>query len=72
MNGGLIIRTMDGANIEVREETGEDTMLNFGIPTPEIDSARSKMKYSEYKVHGDRLSEAIGQIRNIMYTQSPK
>ena len=67
MNCGLIIWTMDGANIEIREETVEDNMLTFGLLTPEIDSAHSKMKHGEYKVHDDCLSEAIGQIRNSMY-----
>ena len=50
---------MDGANFEIREETVEDNMLTLRLLTPEIDSARSKMKYGEYKVHGDCLSEAI-------------
>ena len=61
---------MDGANIEIREETVEDNMLTFGLLTPEIDSARSKMKHGEYKVHDDCLLEAIGQIRNNMYRGS--
>ena len=30
MNGGLIIGTMDGANIEIREECGNDTTFIFG------------------------------------------
>jgi len=67
MNGGLIIGTMDGANIEIREECGEENMFTFGLETPEIDSARNKMKYGEYKVHDDRLSEAISQIQSNMY-----
>ena len=61
---------MDGANIKIREETVEDNTLNFGLLTPEIDLARSKMKLGEYKVHDDCLSEAIGQIRNNMYCGS--
>ena len=66
MKSGLIIGTVDGANIETREETGDDKMFTFGLLTPEIYSARCKMKYGEYKVHDDRISEAIGQIRNSM------
>ena len=61
---------MDGANIEIREETGEDKMLTFGLLTPEIDSERSKMKHWECKVRDDCLSEAICQIRNDMYCGS--
>ena len=55
MNGGLIIWTMDSANIEIREETVEDNILTFGLLTSEIDSTRSKMKHGEYKVQDDCL-----------------
>ena len=67
MNGGLIIGTIDGADIEIREEIGEDTMFTFGLLTADIDSARHKMNYGEYKVQDVRVSGAIGQIRNNMY-----
>ena len=70
MNGELIVGTMDAANIEIRQETGEDNMLTFGLLTPEIDSARFKVKHGEYKVHDDCFSEAIGQISNKMYCGS--
>jgi starch phosphorylase len=36
MNGGLIIGTMDGANIEIREEGGDDTMFIFGCLEDQI------------------------------------
>ena len=61
---------MGGANIEIRAETGEDNMLTLRLLTAEIDSIRSKMKYGEYKVHDDRFSEAIDQIRNNIYCDS--
>lgn len=70
MNGGLIIGTMDGANIEIREEQGEDNMFTFGLLTPQIDQERNKLKYGEHKVHDDRLSEAMHQIQNNMYCES--
>ena len=67
MNGELVIGTMDGANLEIREETGEDNMFTFGLLTPEINSGRYKMNYGKYKVQDDRLWKAIGQTKNSKY-----
>lgn len=70
MNGGLIVGTMDGANIEIREEQGADNMFTFGLLTEEIDSARNALKYGEYKVNDDRLKEAVSQIQSNKYCGS--
>lgn len=69
MNGGLIVGTMDGANIEIREEIGEDNMFTFGLLTPEIDGARNDVKYGKHVVRDDRLSEAMHQIQSNMFCE---
>merc|ERR1740138_837254 len=62
MNGGLIVGTMDGANIEIREECGEDTMFTFGALENEVPGIVSKAKAGHYPVD-PRLQEVFNAIK---------
>lgn len=61
MNGCLIIGTMDGANVEIAEEIGEENMFIFGAKIDEIGDLRRRM-FSGEKFVGRRLQKVFDAI----------
>jgi starch phosphorylase len=48
MNGSLTIGTLDGANIEIREEVGEENFFLFGLTEAEVESLRGHYNPQAY------------------------
>jgi len=45
LNGALTIGTLDGANVEMRDEVGPDNFFLFGLTTPEVE----RLKREDYR-----------------------
>eukprot|EP00899_Mesostigma_viride_P029454 jgi/Mesvir1/9694/Mv12172-RA.1 len=61
MNGGLIIGTMDGANVEICEEIGAENMFIFGVREHEVGRLRAERR--NYRPD-NRFREVVNMIRN--------
>ena len=73
LNGALTIGTLDGANIEIREEVGEDNIFIFGMNTEEVQSQRmSGYNPWTYYDHIDCLKLCLDMIGNGYFSNGDK
>jgi starch phosphorylase len=64
-NGALTIGTLDGANVEIRQEVGEENFFLFGLTSREVEELRrSGYTPRDWYASNAGLREAIDQIAN--------
>ena len=69
MNGALTIGTLDGANIEIREEVGAENFFLFGLTTEEVLDLKAKgYNPREYYDTNPDLREVIDQIAGGVFS----
>jgi glycogen phosphorylase len=70
MNGALTIGTMDGANIEIREEVGAENFFLFGLTAPQVHALKSQgYRPMDYYQANQGLRDVIDLIRNGFFSR---
>ena len=70
LNGALTIGTLDGANIEIREEVGNDQFFLFGLTAEEVLDLKCKgYNPVEYYHSNSSLKEAVDLIHSGFFSR---
>ncbi|HEX3035853.1 MAG TPA: glycogen/starch/alpha-glucan phosphorylase, partial [Thermodesulfobacteriota bacterium] len=71
LNGALTIGTLDGANIEIKEEVGDENVFIFGLKAEEIKNLRRSGYNPRYYYNSNsELKKAIDMITNGFFSGS--
>jgi glycogen phosphorylase len=70
MNGALTIGTLDGANVEMREEVGDDNFFLFGLTAAQVEESK-RNGYNPHFIydHNDELREVINMINSGVFSK---
>src|SRR5260370_38924084 len=70
MNGALTIGTLDGANIEIREEVGAENFFLFGLSAEEVYSVKARgYRPMDYYNANQGLRDVIDLIRSGFFSR---
>jgi starch phosphorylase len=73
MNGALTIGTLDGANVEIREEAGAENFYLFGLTAQQVEEVkRAGYRPAEYAQASDDLRDALDQIVEGRFSRGDK
>eukprot|EP00331_Platyophrya_macrostoma_P011548 CAMPEP_0176425582 /NCGR_PEP_ID=MMETSP0127-20121128/11467_1 /TAXON_ID=938130 /ORGANISM="Platyophrya macrostoma, Strain WH" /LENGTH=883 /DNA_ID=CAMNT_0017806755 /DNA_START=34 /DNA_END=2685 /DNA_ORIENTATION=+ len=68
LNGCLLLGTMDGANVEIAEEIGDENLFIFGARVHDIDKASARMKHLKPEEYfGPELGRVFQAIDDGMF-----
>lgn len=69
LNGALTIGTLDGANIEIREEVGIDNFYLFGLTAEEVQKLKKSGKYNpwDYYNNDQRIKRVLDALNSDFF-----
>jgi len=69
LNGGLTIGTLDGANVEMAEEMGNENIFIFGMTVDDVEAVQAK-GYNAYDYYNEcpELKQVIDMLRDGFFT----
>ncbi|KAK9869928.1 hypothetical protein WA026_006025 [Henosepilachna vigintioctopunctata] len=69
LNGALTIGTLDGANVEMAEEMGNENIFIFGMTVDEVEALKKK-GYNAYDYYSNNpeLKQVVDQIHNGFFS----
>lgn len=69
LNGALTIGTLDGANVEIKEEVGDENIFIFGLTTPQVAETKAKgYNPRDYYHQNAALKEVLDMIGNGFFS----
>jgi len=69
LNGAVTIGTMDGANIEIREEVGDDNIFIVGLTAAEVAALRPRYDPWQYYRANPELARVLDMIRDDAFSR---
>lgn len=70
LNGALTIGTLDGANVEIAQEVGDDNIFIFGHTEDQLAKMRSTYDPYDFILMDDEINSAVNLIRSNYFNES--